>query len=342
MLPIQSKLRPESREPRPRRKELTNSDPEWLQHFELLVRSVLVRPEMPAIIILGHFSPQIQAAHGFAGPELLHNVAAQFYDVPHIRWVFLSLMFLSSSFVVPLALAPCPDYHFSSPRPTSPSHHLLLRNPLSSFVHARSRDIKLISSVKGIIYEDYLSQPEQARNRFYPDANHANADGHDLITDVLISYIMSQICAGWSTIQGHSFDTPLFGMDESSTGGPSLLGGVGLRKGMPGQQPGDGESVDDSALASKYQALKVPQGRMADRPADAQKFREIEPFCVAASDLINPLPPSLFYGSGWKEYHPPKNALYEDRHYWYVPFPIFPSPFFLPVSNPKRETETDS
>jgi hypothetical protein len=174
----------------------------------------------------------------------------------------------------------------------------------------------LMTSVKGIIYEDYLAQPEQARNRFYPDANHANADGHDLITDVLISYIMSQICAGWSTIQGRSFDTPLFGMDESSTGGPSLLGGVGLRKGMPGQQPGDGDSVDDKALASKFQALKVPQGRMADRPADAQRFREIEPFCVAASDLINPLPPSLFYGSGWKEYHPPKNALYEDRHYW--------------------------
>jgi hypothetical protein len=71
-----------------RREELIGSDPEWLQHFELLVRSVLVRPEMPAIIILGHFSPQIQAAHGFAGPELLHNVAAQFYDVPHIRYVY--------------------------------------------------------------------------------------------------------------------------------------------------------------------------------------------------------------------------------------------------------------
>ena len=183
-----------------------------------------------------------------------------------------------------------------------------------------------MTSVKGIIYEDYLSQPEQARNRFYPDANHANADGHDLITDVLISYIMSQICSGWSTIQGHSFETPLFGMDESSTGGPSLLGGVGLRKGMPGQQPGDGDSVDDNALSSKFQALKVPQGRMADRPADAQKFREIEPFCVSASDLINPLPPSLFYGSGWKEYHPPKNAMYEDRHYWWVHFLFFSSP----------------
>lgn len=176
-----------------------------------------------------------------------------------------------------------------------------------------------LGSVKGVIYEDYLAQPEQARSRFYSDPNHANAEGHDLIADVLISYVMSQICSGWSTIQGHSFETPLFGLDDSSAGGPSLLGGVGLRKGMPGQQPGDGESVDESALSNKFSALKVPQGRMADRPADAQRFREIEPFCVSASDLINPLPPSLFYGSGWKEYHPPKNAITEDRHYWYVP-----------------------
>lgn len=65
--------------------DLARSDPDWLSHFELLVRSILVRPEMPAVIILGHFSPQLQAQNGFAGPELLHTVVAQFYDVPHIR-----------------------------------------------------------------------------------------------------------------------------------------------------------------------------------------------------------------------------------------------------------------
>jgi hypothetical protein len=60
------------------------NDQDWISHFELLVRSILVRPEMPAVIILGHFSPQVQAQNGFVGPELLHNVVAQFYDVPHI------------------------------------------------------------------------------------------------------------------------------------------------------------------------------------------------------------------------------------------------------------------
>ncbi|KAK4688261.1 hypothetical protein P7C73_g1846, partial [Tremellales sp. Uapishka_1] len=236
------------------------NDPEWLQHFELLVRSVLVRPEMPAVIILGHFSPQIQAQNGFAGPELLHNAVAQFYDVPHI-------------------------------------------------------------SSKGVLYDQYLQTPDLARQAFYHDPNLANSNGHDLIADVLISYLMSQICSGWSTLQGNSFDVPAFGVDtDPSSSGPSLLGGVGLRKGMMAD-PGDGESSEDSALTNKFQALRVPQARLADRPADVHQFREIEPFCVAASDLISPLPPSLFYGSGWHTYHPPKSAIVEDRHYWYAEQP---------------------
>ncbi|WWD20544.1 hypothetical protein CI109_105020 [Kwoniella shandongensis] len=236
------------------------NDPEWLQHFELLVRSVLVRPEMPGVIILGHFSPQVQAQNGFAGPELLHNVVAQFYDVPHV-------------------------------------------------------------SAKGVLYEQYLQTPDQARSAFYSDPNHANSNGHDLIADVLISYIMSQICAGWSAINGHAFDVPNLGTEGDSTAtGPSLLGGVGLRKGMPGQSPGDGSSAG-SSLSDRYLGLRVPLMRLNDRPHDVEHFREIEPFCVAASDLINPLPPSLFYGSGWHTYHPPKGAIHEDRHYWYAEQP---------------------
>jgi hypothetical protein len=83
MPPTQSKLRFSYA----REKKLILSDPAWLDHFELLVRSILVRPDQPAVIILGHFSPQVQAQNGFAGPELLHTVVAQFYDVPHLRYV---------------------------------------------------------------------------------------------------------------------------------------------------------------------------------------------------------------------------------------------------------------
>ncbi len=190
--------------------------------------------------------------------------------------------------------------------------YLISGNSAFKFIKARLTT----RSVKGVIYDQYLQTPDQARNAFYHDPNHANADGHDLIADVLISYIMSQICSGWSTLQGHSFDAMALGSDSDGTSaGTSLLGGVGLRKGIPGQDPGDGESAG-SSLSDRYQGLRVPQMRLADRPSDVQNFREIDPFCVAASDLINPLPPSLFYGSGWHTYHPPKNAIVEDRHYW--------------------------
>jgi hypothetical protein len=104
--------------------------------------------------------------------------------------------------------------------------------------------------------------------------------------------------------------------NDGSSGGPSLLGGVGLRKGIP-QFPGDGESESTSSgLKALYDGMRVPNMRLNDLPNDVEKFREIEPFCVSASDLINPLPSSLFYGSGWSTYHPPKNAITEDRHYW--------------------------
>jgi hypothetical protein len=57
-----------------------------LERFEILVRSILMRQDHPAVLILGHFSPQVQREHGFASPDHWHNVVAQFYDLPHIRY----------------------------------------------------------------------------------------------------------------------------------------------------------------------------------------------------------------------------------------------------------------
>jgi hypothetical protein len=44
---------------------------------------------------------------------------------------------------------------------------------------------------------------------------------------------------------------------------------------------------------------------MSTRGGDGRRFIEIRPWCMSANDLINPLPPSLFQGSGWSIYHPP-------------------------------------
>ncbi|WVQ85407.1 hypothetical protein IAT38_007572 [Cryptococcus sp. DSM 104549] len=233
------------------------NDPEWLTHFELLVRSILVRKDQPAVIILGHFSPQIQAQNGFAGPELLHTVVAQFYDVPHI-------------------------------------------------------------SAKGLLYQDYLSDPELARSQFFTDPVLANANGHELIADLLISYMQSQICAGWAATMGHAFDVPYMGAPapaDTEAGATGLLGGAQLKEESQSEEELEAEG---GGLAAKMRAIKVPQAMLSDRPSDILKFREVAPFCVSANDLINPLPPSLFFGSGWHGYHPSKGAAQEEKHYWYA------------------------
>ncbi|KAJ9103195.1 hypothetical protein QFC21_002618 [Naganishia friedmannii] len=177
-----------------------------------------------------------------------------------------------------------------------------------------------MNSTKGVLYNDYIVNPEGARKEFYLDPILASPTGHDLIADVLTSYMMQQICSGWAANMGHAFDVPYMGEggSDTTTGGPQLLGGVGLRKGAQGVNEGDGESLNGQEL--KHVSLKVPPARIHDRPSDILQFREIEPFCVSANDLINPLPPSLFYGSGWHAFHPAKGSS-DERHYWYAEQP---------------------
>ena len=46
--------------------------------------------------------------------------------------------------------------------------------------------------------------------------------------------------------------------------------------------------------------------------------------CVSANDLVNPLPPSLFQGSGWHVFHPPPTGVPVTdtiSHYWYSTLP---------------------
>ncbi|KAH7106845.1 hypothetical protein BKA62DRAFT_740667 [Auriculariales sp. MPI-PUGE-AT-0066] len=266
------------------------NDPAWIDHFELLVRSILVRRDQPAVIILGHFSPQIQGIHGFAGPELLHTLVAQYYDVPHI-------------------------------------------------------------SIKGMLYNSYLRSPDAVR-KYYADPVLANPTGHELISDALAAFFQQQICAGWASATGASFDSLPFplggdmGIDPSPADSRGVFGGIGLRRGDAGKNgEADGVEIDNAnavhaggdthaeaeagpgqgvPMASAYGYMNVPLARMSDRPSDVARFREVEPFCVSANDLVNPLPPSLFYGSGWLAYHPAKGphlSLEESRHYWYSTMP---------------------
>ena len=208
-----------------------------------------------------------------------------------------------------------------------------------------------LHSIKGVLYNTYVRSPEVVR-KYYADPVLANTAGHELISDVLAAFFQQQICAGWASATGQSYDSLPFalggdmGVDPSPADPRGIFGGVGLRRGDAGKNgEADGVEVADAGAVhgggevnaaaeaqpgqgvpaqSSYGYMNVPQARMNDRPSDMERFREVEPFCVSANDLVNPLPPSLFYGSGWLAFHPAKGphlSLEESRHYWYSTMP---------------------
>ncbi|KAF7366748.1 CAP64-like protein [Mycena sanguinolenta] len=244
---------------------------ETQENFEILIRSILIRPDEPAVLVLGHFSPEIHTAYGYSGPDSIHNTVAQFYDVPHI-------------------------------------------------------------SIKPMVYHDYMRDPDSIA-KLYADAVLASPAGHELISEALIAYMQSQICTAWAVATGVSFDAvPLrTSFDPPAGEGHGLFGGIGQRKGVPEPDGKDaGAAAEDVKLAHApsssnpaHPALNVPRTRIASRPGNNRRFEEIAPFCVSANDLINPLPPSLFYGSGWDAFHPNmgSSSLNTKAHYFHSMLP---------------------
>ena len=239
-----------------------------MDNFEILVRSILIRPDHPAVLLLGHFSPQVHQTHGFAGPDHWHSIVAQYYDIPHV-------------------------------------------------------------SVKPAVYPEYLQDPASI-SKYYIDPVLANPRGHDLITDILVAYFQSQICTAWSVANGAAFDAvPLHTPGDSH----GLFGGVGQRKGVP--EPNkkidkDGVDVEGNRIKGDTISPKDAAHALASIPAErmnsppGRPFEEVAPFCVSANDLINPLPPSLFYGSGWNAHHPATSGgstLHTAAHYWFSTLP---------------------
>ena len=232
----------------------------WIDHFDLLVRSLLQRTDQPAVLILSHFSPQTHAAHGYNDPSHMHNLVAQFYDVP-------------------------------------------------------------LLSTKSAVFPDFISNPTFAKSTYWVDPMLSNPTGHELLSDVLVSYFQEMTCKGWDTALGRGFDIPIFSSTSGPNAGSGLFGGVGGRKGGvdgPGA-PGKVQAVDNSGSP-----LRIPLLRVNDRSPLSAHFREPRPFCVSANDLINPLPPSLFYGSGWQAHHPGSGGSDEagaTGYYWYSTLP---------------------
>ncbi|KAI0795708.1 hypothetical protein C8Q75DRAFT_747109 [Abortiporus biennis] len=264
------------------------ADPSTMENFELLIRSLLLRPDQPAVVILGHFSPQIQNTYGFLGPDHWHSAVAQFYDVPHV-------------------------------------------------------------SVKPLLYAKYMEDPEAVSNKYYADPVLANSAGHEVIADVLISYFETRICAAWAAATGTSSELLMspgmpasFGTGENlkqPKDAKGLFGGVAQRVGAAGgpifepiknfaaqkdnNQPAEQRQVENPTNPKQlYPHLRVPPTRMNAR-SSADSDEEVEPFCASANDLINPLPSSIFSGTGWSVFHPPPGSaeLSSHAHYWYSTLP---------------------
>jgi len=200
-------------------------------------------------------------------------------------------------------------------------------------------------STKPILYPDFIEEPTSV-DRYFADAVLANPTGHDLLADVLISYFQSQVCSAWAAATGQTFDglPPLFSpiVPENSkqpTDARGLFGGVGQRKGSQPENkegnvvaggPGAGnQNPGGQGKAKQLGGLHIqaiPLARVDTRPGDFAKkaYEEPAPFCASANDLVNPLPTSIFAGTGWAAYHPPTgtNAVSSASHYWYSSQPM--------------------
>jgi hypothetical protein len=209
-----------------------------------------------------------------------------------------------------------------------------------------------------------MSDAQAIQKKYFTDPILANPAGHEVLADVLISYMQAQVCAVWSGATGHAGGDgtgalSALAADSVNVRQPSdargLFGGAGIRKGgaadegaadegegagedapLRGQGAGGvGGTTDENDGVSGLAAhLRVPATRISTRPADidARGLKEVRPYCATANDLVNPLPESMFVGSGWTAVHPGVGGtqdLYVGGHYWEATMPG--SKFRIPV-----------
>ncbi|KAL6309499.1 hypothetical protein BKA93DRAFT_760337 [Sparassis latifolia] len=259
-----------------------------MEEFELLIRSILIRPDQPAVIILGHFSPQIGLTAGFGGTDHWHSLVAQFYDVPYIS---IKPLLYPSFMADPSSI----DRYFADPILANGAGHELIADVLVSYF--QTQICGAWAALTGTTYEllpapaapllldSDAKQPTDARGLFGGIADRKGAVG-------------------------------AFAPDDPDHGGAA-----DARLVVPDAKANS--HANGKLLANPL--LRVPATRISTRPVDLQThpFVEIAPYCVSANDLINPLPLSQFAGSGWAAYHPrPGSAdLSSHAHYFYSTLP---------------------
>jgi len=122
---------------------------------------------------------------------------------------------------------------------------------------------------------------------------------------VQFSLALSRICAAWSTASSHSVEFILIVVTPDAGADHHLFGGVGARIGTTAPEPGDKADGAKKPMQAPsvpiYPELQIPPVRIDTRPQSTRPFEEPASFCI-----VNPVPPPLFYGSGWIAAHPPQ------------------------------------
>lgn len=97
---------------------------------EILLRTILQRPEAPAVLVLSTFAPRVQQDYGYLDAEVAHNAVARFYDVPHlsVKGLLYEDFLHNSSRVM--------DTHFVDPVLMNESGHTALADIIISYLQS--------------------------------------------------------------------------------------------------------------------------------------------------------------------------------------------------------------
>ncbi|KAL7005668.1 hypothetical protein EMMF5_004750 [Cystobasidiomycetes sp. EMM_F5] len=161
------------------------SNAEAARSTELLVRSLLLRPQRPAVLMLSSFSPQTQSEHGFYDAEVVHNTVARFYDVPHIsvKGLIYHRYLLNSTQVS--------QTHFLDPILMNESGHTLLADAAIAYLQS-----EICAHIEAVHYDgsfhehgtesllDYESTESASPTEFAGDADIEHKDGSNAESDV--------------------------------------------------------------------------------------------------------------------------------------------------------------
>ncbi|RPD70497.1 hypothetical protein L226DRAFT_593407 [Lentinus tigrinus ALCF2SS1-7] len=286
-----------------------NSDA-YMEEFELLIPFILIRPDAPAVLILGHFSPQLETP-SFALTPAQHEADPDPHSI---------------------------EKYFADPILANVAGHEVIADVLTSYFQTQvcltwaaimGHSAEALPSPAAPVYPDgQAKHPTDARGLFGGVAQRKGAAGAASPEDeqinraaagALPASVVSGDSSGRTISQevGRRLAEKRWCIPSARSSGVGHLSMISKKTGM---------LFLPAVLFSKimrfhvrspsHPRLRVPLVLINSRPADLEDgpFEEVAPYCVSANDLVNPPPLPMFAGSGWAAYHPPPGSAELSSH----------------------------